>query len=227
VFNDYIIRAEVFVRRKLRKYFLSKDIKRLVNKDFVIISNNCFGGQAYQWLDLPYNTPFVGMFMYGPSYLKMLQNFTYYVKQDLVFIEEPLYNDRPKTYPVAKLDDVELHFSHYNSEDEAKEKWYRRRERLLKDFNLDNLFFVICDRERVDEKIIKEFHQLEFKNKLSFAAKPIKGLNAFQHISLYDNYERDKKQAPNGKKMFKISFLYLDFVNWINKGEIKRTRFKD
>lgn len=211
----------------MKNFFISKDVKRLRNKKFVIISNNCFGGQAYQWLKLPYNTPFVGMFMYGPCYIKMLQNFLYYIKQDLVFIEKSIYNDRPKTYPVAKLGDVELHFSHYSSEFEAKEKWNRRRERFLEEFDLDNVFFVICDRERVDAEIIKEFHKLDFKNKLSFGAKSIKGLSPSQHVSVYESFGQHKERSPNGKKMFKTSFLYFDFVNWVNNGEVKRTRFKD
>ncbi len=226
MFKSYIIEIEVFVRRKLRKYFLSKDRKRLENKNFVIISNNCFGGQAYKWLKVQYNTPFAGMFMYGPCYLKMLNNFAYYIKQDLVFIDDSIYEVPSKNYPIAKLGDVELHFLHYPTEEEASEKWYRRTERLLKETNFDNFYFVICDRDKVDTKIIKEFHQLDFKNKISFAAKSIEGLNPDQHVSVYKEFKKNKKHSPNGKKMFKTSFLYLDFVNWINKGEVKRTRFK-
>ncbi len=40
---------EVYVRRKLRKHFKffeKKDRAALGNKDFVIISNNCWGGQV-------------------------------------------------------------------------------------------------------------------------------------------------------------------------------------
>jgi uncharacterized protein (DUF1919 family) len=226
VIKNLVINAEFFFRRKMRKYFLSKDIKRLEKKDFVIISNNCFGGQAYVNLELQYNTPFAGVFMYGPCYLKMLKNFSYYMEQKLVFVEKSIYKGEGKVYPIAKLDDVEVHFLHYPTKEEAAEKWYRRKERMLKVTNFDNYYFEISDRDGVDSTIIKEFHKLDFKNKISFAAKPISGLSPNEHISVFNDFNQHKSQTPNGKKMFKISFLYLDFVHWINKGEVKRTRFK-
>lgn len=44
------------------------------------------------------------------------------------FIQESIY---PKTkkhwYPIGKLDDIEVHFSHYDSQEEAMEKWTRRK----------------------------------------------------------------------------------------------------
>ena len=82
----FYIYLEVFVKRKLRGSFSEKQIAKLQNKNFVIISNNCFGGQAYRSLQLPYNTPFVGLFLYGPCYLKLLQNFGFYLNQDLIQI---------------------------------------------------------------------------------------------------------------------------------------------
>lgn len=50
-------KTEVFIRRKIvqygKKYYTYQDQKRLHNHQFVIISNNCFGGQVYQWLGKP------------------------------------------------------------------------------------------------------------------------------------------------------------------------------
>ena len=216
---------EYFVRRKINKQFRNKDVTLLENTDFVIVANNCFGGQVYKSFGLPYNTPFVGMFLYGPCYLKLLQDFKGYMNEELVFVEESVYKDRSKTYPVAKLGDIELHFSHYTSEEEASEKWYRRRNRMMKNFDLDNFYFIISDRERVDDNIIKDFHKLPFKNKLSFGAKAINSVGDLEHIALFQSFKRKETQALGGTKLFKISDLYFDFENWINKKEIKRTRF--
>lgn len=216
---------EFFLRRKINKQIKNTNVTSLKNTDFVIIANNCFGGQVYKSFGLPYNTPFVGMFLYGPCYLKLLQNFKTYIRKDLVFIQQSIYEDREKTYPVAKLGDIELHFSHYTSEEEASEKWYRRRNRMLENFDFDNFYFVISDRERVDNKIIQEFHKLPFKNKLSFGAKAISNLSPLKHVALFESFKRDQIQVPGGTKLFKISSLYFDFENWINNKEIKRTRF--
>lgn len=216
---------EFFLRRKINKQFKKKDVTSLKNTHFVIIANNCFGGQVYKSFGLPYNTPFVGMFLYGPCYLKLLKDFEEYLAKDLVFVQESFYKDREKTYPVALLGDIELHFSHYTSEKEAAEKWYRRRNRMLENFDLENFYFVISDRERVDNTIIKEFHKLPFKNKISFGAKAIEGLCSLRHVAIFQYFKRNQIQAPGGTKLFKISALYFDFENWINMKQIKRTRF--
>lgn len=218
---------EVLLNYMFREEYYRKESEKLVNKDFVIISNNCFGGQAYQRLKRPYNTPFVGMFLYGPCYLKLLQNFNFYLKQELIFITNSVYKEEVQVYPIALLYDIELHFLHYATQEEAMDKWCKRLERLKKQLNYDNLFFQISDRDLVDKKLIIEFHKLDFKNKLSFAAFDIEGLNNFQHVNVYKRYNTNKLNSPNGKKLFEISFLYLDFVKWINTKQIIRTRFKD
>ena len=48
--------------------------RRLKNKNFTIICDNCWAGKVYQELGLPYQTPFVGMFVFSPDYIKMLKN---------------------------------------------------------------------------------------------------------------------------------------------------------
>ena len=204
-----------------------KEISNLQNKDFVVVSNNCFGGQAYQWLKLPYNTPFIGLFVHGPCYLKLLQDFDFYLKQDLCFVTKSEYKDAVQAYPIALLHDIELHFLHYKTQQEVIDKWYRRLERLKEQTNYDNFFFQISDQDLVDQNIIEAFHKLDFKNKLSFAAFDIEGLNNKQHVNVYKQYDQHKLCTPNGKKLFKISFLYIDFVKWVNTKTISRTRFKD
>ncbi len=80
----------VFIKRKFRRIFQDqiskKDIKLLQDKNFVIISNNCWGGEIYSWFKRPYNSPFIGLFLNGPCYLKLLSNFDYYMSLDLNFV---------------------------------------------------------------------------------------------------------------------------------------------
>ena len=46
--------------------------RRLKNKNFTIICDNCWAGKVYQELGLPYQTPFVGMFVFSPDISKTL-----------------------------------------------------------------------------------------------------------------------------------------------------------
>nr|WP_281503869.1 DUF1919 domain-containing protein [Arenibacter sp. F26102] len=220
---------EFFIRRKtrycFRVYFAFRDRCRLKNNDFGIISNNCWGGCMYQWLGLPYNSPFVGLFLYGPCYIKLLNRFDYYLRQELDFKTVSKYKDREIGYPMAFLDDIEVHFTHYDSKEEALRKWNRRKERLLKNDH-QNWFFMICDRERVDDEIIKEFHQLPFKNKVSFGLDAVDGLDNHQHIKVPHRDRSKQDNVPHGRKLFQITFMFMDVIHWLDYRRLKRTRFK-
>jgi uncharacterized protein (DUF1919 family) len=224
------LRLEIFIKRKLRNalgfFFKKKDIAKLKNSNFVLISRNCYGGQVYQWFGLTYKSPFVGLFLFGPCYMKLLRNFDFYLQKELEFIEISKYADAYNNHPIALLGDIEIHFSHYENVDEAREKWNRRKQRML-GVSKDNYFFTICDRRGVSLENIKEFHDLDFKNKLSFSFDKIEGLTNHQHIKFIRDPRKKKGNPPNGKKRFKLSFLYFDLVRWLNEGIIIRTRFKD
>lgn len=94
--------------------------RRLKNKNFTIICDNCWAGKVYQELGLPYQTPFVGMFVFSPDYIKMLKNIKHYLSGNirLKFVKESKYiKDFDNSYPLALLDDIELHFLHYANEE--------------------------------------------------------------------------------------------------------------
>lgn len=129
--------------------------RRLKNKNFTIICDNCWAGKVYQELGLPYQTPFVGMFVFSPDYIKMLKNLKYYLGGNipLTFVKESKYiKDFDNAYPLALLDDIELHFLHYADEEEATQKWNRRLERI----HWDNLYFKFNDNDACTYEFIFE-----------------------------------------------------------------------
>ena len=65
--------------------------KRLKNRDFTIISNNCFAGWVYRIYNLPYLSPTVGLFIMPKDYIKLCTNLKYYMNLELKFIN-PLYS---------------------------------------------------------------------------------------------------------------------------------------
>jgi len=223
--------TESLIRRKVRQYFSFLfrwiDIRRLKKKEFVIISKNCWGGQLYHWLGIPYNTPFVGLFLFGPCYIKLLEQFDYYIQQDLVFIEHSRYKTHLKhKYPIGLLGDLEIHFQHYSTQEEVRDKWKRRLKRMNLVADKDNFYFTICERRETNKKIIKRFHKLPFKNKISFSLDRIESLNNKQHIQVEPSAKKKDEMFYNGKKLFKLTFMYVDIINWINTGNVLRTRLK-
>lgn len=142
--------------------------KRIKSRDFTVISNNCWAGKLYQYLDMPYLSPTVGLYFFADDYIKFVKNLKYYMSLDLKFIQanESKYSETLKEInqldkPIGILDDVEVVFLHYNSEAEAYEKWNRRKERI----NWNNIYFKFSKMNLCTEEHLKAFDSLPYKEK--------------------------------------------------------------
>lgn len=165
------------LRLKVKKAYIKKTAsirkKKIKNNEFTVISNNCWGGFVYQSYNIEYNTPTIGLFIMAEDYIKFLSNLKYYINEcELQFIEpekskyvDHLSGDRHfGSYPVGVLDDVEIAFLHYHSEEEAREKWNRRKKRI----NWDRLLVKFNDQNLCTKELVEKFYALDYKNKLFF-----------------------------------------------------------
>jgi len=217
--NTVLRKVSVFIKRKIRytfkSYYSKKDKEALKDTNFVLVSDNCWGGAIYQWLDRPYNSPFVGVGIYGDCYIKLLSNFDFYMGQKLHFVNKSKYPERELNYPLAKLGDIEIHFRHYKNEEEAKIKWERRTKRMLEETNRDNYYFKICNAWSANETNFKKFHQLPLKNKVSFHIAEKSTIETAAHIRIFERNKNKKNEIPNGVKLFKLTFIYVDLMCWL------------
>ncbi|HEU9376930.1 TPA: DUF1919 domain-containing protein, partial [Streptococcus pneumoniae] len=125
--------------------------KRLKNTDFSIISDNCWGGRVYEELGLPYRTPFIGLYIFSEDYVKLLKNFRKYMEYELTFTNNSKWNtEYDGEYPIGILKDIELHFLHYANQEEAYEKWNKRKNRI----NYENIFFKMNDDNKCSLKLL-------------------------------------------------------------------------
>lgn len=152
--------------------------RKLNVRDFTIISNNCWAGTAvYQPFGLKYNTPTIGLFFMDDDYIRFLERFDCYVRLTPIFIapqRSRYYNKiskdgtTPVSYPIATLgDDVEIHFLHYHSSQEALIKWQRRAARI----NRNKLLIKASLRDTASARandFIHRFEALTFRNKICF-----------------------------------------------------------
>ena len=148
-----------------KRYFVKRSVK---NRGFSIISNNCWAGKVYQYLDMPYLSPTAGLYFFAPDYIKFVSDLRRYLDTPLRFInpEESKYYEEIRKRnqtdkPIGILDDVEIVFLHYKTKEEAEEKWNRRRERV----NYNNIILKFSRMDLCTEKEIKEFDSLPFENK--------------------------------------------------------------
>lgn len=158
-----------------RKLVANRRKKRLKIKDFTIISNNCWGGMIYESYNLQKKSPTVGLFFMASDYVKFISNMRYYMAKEIEFInpytskwvEDVCTDKRFGTYPVGKIDDIEIFFLHYHSEQEAREKWIRRCKRI----NWDKMIVKFNDQNKCSEQELVEFLKLEYPNKIFFTCK--------------------------------------------------------
>lgn len=148
---------------------------QLYRTDFTIISNNCWGGFIYQYYGLPYKSPTIGLGIEDEHYMKFINNLKYYMSQSLEFIDpktSTFYETRKIRnggkdfiYPVAKLGDIEIYFSHYRDKESALKKWEKRRLQI----NWNCIIYKWSQRNGADDNIIKRFIQIE-GNKIAFVS---------------------------------------------------------
>jgi len=94
-----------------------------------------------------------------------------------------------KRFPIFRLGDSELNFSHYDNPQNCIDDWNRRLERFNKVENIIFSFNYIyepgCERYSF-EYLLKEFHKLDLDNKISWSPDQYEYKNNFK-IQRYEN----------------------------------------
>ena len=191
---------------------------RVTNRNFTIISNDCFGGMAYEELGLRYESPFVGLFVPPEDYVRLLRNLKPACEQPIRFKERSRHERINvwrqdiihRDYPIGVVgDDVEVHFLHYANREAAEAKWTRRAQRI----HWDNLFVKIC--WHAEEGMIswlREFDAMPFARKLSLVPHEIPGVRSAVAL---------RKYGTDGTWQYWSSHLHFDVAVWFNTGVIK------
>lgn len=196
-------------RNLLRRY--------LRNRDFTIVSNNCWGAHIYQKLGIEYRTPFIGLFFAPDCYLRLLSRLRWYLDQPLHFLDSSRHayvnvirEENGLTYPIGSPgDEIEIQFLHYSSRSEANEKWRRRVARMVEDDN--RVFAKFCDRDGCSREQLLAFDRMPLIHKVCFVSRPMPQLAHGIFIP-----GCDAPYVPNGLILSQISWQYFDAASWIN-----------
>ena len=148
------------LQRSLLQQKIDNAVKNVDAEDITFISQNCIGGVLYHDLGLQFLSPTINTFIPEPGFVKMVLNLRHYMEQELVM-------RWGEEYPIGMLDDVEIHFMHYNTCKEAKEAWDRRKVRI----NWDKIFIIGTDRDGFDENTYELWKQISYP-KMLFTANP-------------------------------------------------------
>ena len=148
---------------KTRPLFAPVRRLQLKNRDFTIISNNCWGGICYEYYGIKKLSPTVGMYFYAEDYIKFISNLRYYLFQEIMMISasdskhfESLKKKGELWAPVGKIDDIEVVFLHYRNPEVAKEKWQKRVKRI----NWNNIIYKFSYMNECSDEMIDLFLEI-------------------------------------------------------------------
>ena len=199
----------------MRRYPYLKRIKKYVSTDTSIISSNCFAGRIMQDVGMEYNTPTLGLWFMPDDFPKFCSKLEYYLNCDIVEKEhsknqlgEYKRTHRLKhPYPVGSLGgDVEIHFLHYYTFDEAATKFKRRANRVA----TDNMIMIAMEQNGCTEEDVKAFDAIPYKNKLIFCSKPYP-YNSVVYIKEFKRLDHVGDPYKQGHIFYKY------FVQWLEK----------
>jgi len=174
----------------------------LKNRDFTIISNNCWGGEIYDYFRLPYKSPTIGLWFPAYDYLKFISNLDFYLKQELIQIDasechvyelmkkrykEGRYKDPVEKMVIGRLYDVDIIFLHYQTFSDAKIKWDKRVQRI----NYNNLIVKNNDQNGFKTEYFYIFDDLDINGeKIFFTSNTsINSVNGSTNVVLLNSEE--------------------------------------
>lgn len=164
------------------------------------------GGVIYHDLGLQFLSPTINLFFSPNDFCKFCLNLKYYISLQ---IKE---KESPKPYPVGMVGDIELNFMHYESFEEARQCWEKRKARI----NYDNLVVIGISSKDTPEEYYEEFEKIPYakvilSQELVPQHKNAVYVNGFDSIKT--NQLLDFKSFFSGERYLDA----WDYVTWLNE----------
>lgn len=198
-------------KRRVNRWRFKRSIRRLHQQPFCLISNNCLGRRLYQILGRDYNTPFVGLFMMPECFTELVIHFEEYMSRDLRFVKvskHKILNEHRESgsrYPIGIIGGAEIHFLHYESEQEALEKWNRRKARI----DMHNLYFLMVSNGPYDETLLRRYTSKNAQDKVFFHQERKRQLPSGVYIP------SDMPNMGNLYSQYQRFVGHFDFADWM------------
>lgn len=212
--NVWRYRIQKTIGKMVREHLRSPiERKKLKNKEFTILSNNCLSGIISHDLGQRFDSPTVNLFIPPFYFVRFLENLEEYLTLDLDFTDQ-----FHVPYPVAYLGDIPIFFIHYKTREDAKNKWEIRKGRIHR----ENLFVMMTDRYCCPYEVLRRFDALPYQNKIC--------LTKYDYPEFPSCVQIEKRSdeccvgvitdivSITGKRMYQLGF---DYIKWLNGGTAK------
>lgn len=207
------------IKRKAR-YFSYRTKNK--NKDFTLVCQNCLGGVIYSFLDLPFMSPTINMFIEDENFVKLAEDPVHYLSVPAEpYIDKYVDPIDPSiVYPKIRVDDIEICCLHYKDCAEAVDAWERRRKRA----NLSNIYILGNSWNlHENEDLIRRVAAVPYPS----VVLTVKEMNIPGCLKLRgDFWKTDARgivrpnitdEKPGSHKRYFEDFF--DFVSWLNGGK--------
>lgn len=157
-----LLKARELCGKRKRRCLNANLSEKLKDCKFTVFSNNCLGTVFYHDAGKEFTSPLINTAMDGEDFLRFIERPKYYLSREMQFIKYKGYD-----YPIAMLDDVEIRFVHYKSEEEAKNKFYERAKRIV----WDNVFIIATNHDGMNKpQLMARFDKLPYQNKIMYVS---------------------------------------------------------
>ncbi len=208
---NIITRIKNKLNRYCRRSINSKNRKKLKNRDFSLIASNCNGGFLLHDLGMRFNSPFINLWIGCRDFLDIISDLKGYMSEELTFVKEDGID-----YPIGCIRGARIYFKHYQTEEEARQKWNERKARI----NYDNLFVMFTDRDNCTHEDMQYFDSLPLEHKIIFTNKKYPDIKSAVYISGFD----DKPEVGNcfeftQKHLGEKYYDRFDYISWFNSNQ--------
>lgn len=195
--------------RRILRFFLRK---RLQNHGFTLLAPTCIAGVIYHELGEQFCSPTINLWMYDKDFLKFVHNLREYLSYELRFVE-----GIDKT-PTAYCGDILIHFNHYATEEDARQKWEERKARV----NYDNLFIIMADQPdggAITHEDMLSLKEIPCRGKIILSIKDYDDIDYIVHLpkdpvkDCVNMYMFDKSPILKRYRWERV----WDYVKWLNR----------
>lgn len=180
--------------------------EKLRNKNMSIFCSSCIGGIIYHNLGLKFFSPTINTMMFQTDMYRFILDPKRYLSKEIEFLNN-------EKIPVGMIDDIKVHFTHYSTNGQAREKWVERSKRI----NFDNIFVMMSDRDGLTYEQMKRIGELKYRGIVIFTSKEYKDLPHTFYIDKYKNKPYVGNILQRNKLLNKRLFeSYFDYVSWFN-----------
>lgn len=214
--KKYLHKINNTIVKKRRSIASRKKHNQLKNTDISIVSNNCLAGIVYHDLQLQFLSPTINLFFTYDDFLEYASDIAYYSTQ-----KPKRVNNSEYSYPVGEIQKgkrrIVIHFLHYNSFEEAAEKWVERGKRI----NYNKLYVIwhVGQQEGPSMEQYHKFKMLNCVHKLLLTGRDfsVGDKDVYKLMFIKSTDSLGKWVKYRSKYSTKRYIDEFDFVNYFNK----------